>query len=116
MKELYSEFLEYFDDIPVGEQKLISPFMISHFEKPTVAEAVNFENTNYYNRANAFIGEVKAKNHIKVSDIDIKEIKFDVDQMRYIWYDEVDVMAVKTIDADEYLNKRKLNLSAIEVN
>lgn len=116
MEDLYIELLKYFNDVPIGKTKNISQFILMHFVEPKqmhLPGQIYFSNTT----ATDFLKESVEKKHIKIISPfwkDIEQSKFQAEPLQ--WFDEREVNAYKTVDADECLNQRQLNLSAIEVN
>lgn len=112
MVDLYLKLLNYFNDVPIGTQKSISPFLLDHFKKPTANTPYGF--ASQMKDLNNFIKDVKEQKHLEFGNTHFWPELTKTNTFE--WFDQKKVLASITIKGAEYLHQRILNNSVIEVN
>ena len=118
MKDLQIELLKYFNDVAVGEPKSISPFIVTHFKKPSTGNYLKWasENKRIENLLDDLISH-EFLLHVEITEDGGRNFGADFGlNGEHLWYDKFEFFWYKTIKADEYLNQVSLNNSIIEVN
>lgn len=118
MKDIYIDFLKYFEDVPIGKQKAIYPFLSKYFAKPIAINETEWDNqmVDVIN----FLNNIKEHGHLiitlKRDRISPYWAYWNESLNRGIWFDETGILASKTVKATDYLTQKSLNDSVIEVN